>query len=81
MVDTCANDWQAERCIHGGIESESFKGNVALVMVHADEGISAAAFGGNEGRIRWQWTFDVNALGTCGLYRRNDQGLFLAIPE
>jgi hypothetical protein len=50
-------------------------------MVHADEGISAAAFGWNEGRIRWQWTFDVNALCARGLYGGNDQGLFFAIPE
>lgn len=78
-----ADDGEAEGGIHGGIEGEGFQGDVALVVIHADEGVGGFSTCGEETGIGREGAFDFySGVGGSGAFDGgNDGGFFFAVSE
>ena len=81
MIDTSAYDRKTQCCINGTIEGKSLHGDVALIMVHANDGIGGRPFSWHEDRVWREWAFDAHARLTCRFDCWGDQALFLLIPK
>ena len=81
MVDTGADDGQAEGRVHRGVEGKRLQRNVALVMIHTDEGSGASPPIGEKGGVGRDWSLDEDAALPCEFHRGFDQGFLLAVAE
>lgn len=81
MIDAGAGDGEAEGGVDGGVEGEGFDRDVALVVVHADEGVGGFAFPGKEGGVGRERAFDGEALRAAGLNRGDNEAFFFAVAE
>ncbi len=81
VVDAGSDDWKAEGGVHRGIERESFQWDVALVVVHADEGIGCPPAIGEESGVGRNGAFDADALGLGGADGGDNDFLFLSVSE
>lgn len=81
VVDAGADDGEAEGCVDCGVEGEGFEGDVALIVVHADDGVGGAASGGDEAGVGGEGTGDIDAAGDGGLDGWGDDVFFLHFSE
>ena len=81
MVHARADDGEAERGVHCGVERERLHGNVALVVIHAHEGVGGLALPRQECGVRRQRAFDVVAARARLLDGGGDDALLLAVAE
>ena len=81
VVHGRANDGQAEREIHTGVEGQHLERDVPLVVVETDERIEVLAHARRECRIRHQRAGRVNAAPPGFRHGWRDELLFLALAE
>lgn len=81
VIDTGSDDGKTEGGIHCGIERESFQWDVALVVVHADEGIGCSSAIGEEGGVGRDRALDADAFCLGGADGGDDDFLFFSVSE
>ena len=81
VVDAGADDGEAEGGIDGGVEGEGFEGDVALIVVHADDGVGAAASFREEGGIWRQGSGDADSSGGGGVDGWDDEAFLFLVSE
>lgn len=72
MIHGSANDGQAEGDIGAAFEVEEFERDMALVMVHADDGVEFAFEGLLEDGVGREWPVSVEAVRASSVDGRGD---------
>jgi hypothetical protein len=72
VIDGGADNWQADRDIHSGLDAEHLHWAVPLVVIHGYDDVKLAAPGAKEKRIGGQRPFNIPASGPTGLDSRFD---------
>ena len=81
MINGSSDDWKSERGIDGIVKSQSFQGDVTLIMVHANNAVEILASLGKECRIGGQGTGYVDAIGPSDFQSRLYNLLLLSVTE
>ena len=81
VVNGRADNGQAQSDIHRAMERQSLQRDVALIMIHADEGVAGLPRAGQECRIGWDRAGNINTPNFCGFDFREDDGFFFPVSE